>query len=251
MRLSSNPFCLAGVLVLTAIFIRSTTVFAQDSLSYEIIHLSNRYCPPLENPDNVCSTIEINTVKFQNAQIGQAIQSKIDKEIISSAFYDNCTQVEDCVKAIEVSTVDETSETEVNVFVRYNQNGILSLDLGFMSNYYGSAHPMYFSKTMNFDATTGASIQLSDIVNSVKLKEFNLLAERQFIKENGSEGWDFQPGNFKVNDRFVLHGQGMTFYFDAYELGTYAMGPAELTLTWGAIKPFLKPGTPVSRIIGH
>ena len=85
MRLSDNPFSRVGVLALTSIFIRSTTLFSQDSLSYEIIHLSNRYCPPLENPDNVCSTIEINTVKFQNAQIGQAIQSKIDKEIISSA----------------------------------------------------------------------------------------------------------------------------------------------------------------------
>ncbi|MFM7731123.1 MAG: RsiV family protein [Flavobacteriales bacterium] len=222
-----------------------------DSLYYEVQELKHQDCPKENNPDHVCSKITIRTVtiKGPSEPINNAINNAMNQEIIRSGFYENGKTLDECLHSMDQLSVEETGEVEVNVVTRYNSHGVLSVDFGFFNMYYGAAHPMYFSKTMTFNTSTGVIIRLTDMIQPTKMQEFNRIAERQFIKENGAEGWDFKPGSFKVNEQFIIQDNGILFTFDPYELGTYVMGSPQMTIPWSAVKTCINPATPIAGLL--
>ena len=90
----------------------------------------------------------------------------------------------------------------------------------------GGAHQDYLYGGQNFDAETGESIALTDVVTDIQeLKE--VLAEH-IIRDYGSELLVEVPEVFKEYDaesfHWTLDQEGVTFYFSPYELSYFAMG---------------------------
>jgi hypothetical protein len=79
--------------------------------------------------------------------------------------------------------------------------------------------------------------------------ELNKIAEEKFIKINGNYGWDFQPGEFKLNNNFALKKGGLLFMFNSYEIGTYAAGNPQVFIPYHEIKKLIKSGSLLWEII--
>lgn len=122
---------------------------------------------------------------------------------------------------------DYQYELEETASVRRADSNVLSLlYCGYM--YSGGVHGSGYYWGENIDAATGNKIKLADVVTDVNaLPE---LIKTQLIKYYGSEGFytDLDLGTYLSENldslTWVLDYNGITFYFDPYEIGPYAAG---------------------------
>ncbi len=111
-------------------------------------------------------------------------------------------------------------------------------------SYRGGAHGEQTVTNLVFDKETGASLTerdlftdgadgaLSGMLYSHILE--NLDKEDESLAELVEKDWVGANGNFSVG------ADGVTWYFQPYEIGPYALGVVSATLSWEELKPFLK-----------
>jgi hypothetical protein len=136
---------------------------------------------------------------------------------------------------------------ERNIGVLHNTPRILSLDLN-EAVYTGGAHPNSRRVYVSLDVPTGMTITLSDILMDDQVKALNEIAEHEFRKlkqvapDKGLDeaGFWFDDGKFELNDNFAITGEGLVFYFNSYEIASYADGPTRLVIPGEDLKPLLR-----------
>lgn len=136
--------------------------------------------------------------------------------------------------------------------VIYNADGIFSLEAS-TESYTGGAHPNREVRLVSFDARTGRSLVLDDLFVEGYAEELTAVAERAFRKERGlgpeddlsSAGFWFDEGHFELNENFAVVADGLRFYFNAYEIAPYVMGPTEVELPASEIASLLRPDGPL------
>lgn len=124
--------------------------------------------------------------------------------------------------------------------VRRADTEVLSL-LQYSDEYTGGAHGMYWNEGKNFDVNTGEEIALEQVVTDPsRLPDLitQKLLER-YSREAFFEGYEdvvrsqFEPEDPNhVEPSWVLDYNGITFYYDPYELGPYASGMQEVMLAF-------------------
>lgn len=90
----------------------------------------------------------------------------------------------------------------------------------------------------SYDLTTGKVLELSDILVEGYEEELNKLAEIEFRMDKkippseplNEQGYFFENGQFRLNTNFAIMNKSLLFYYNAYEIGPYSMGPTELEL---------------------
>ena len=130
----------------------------------------------------------------------------------------------------------------------FNDDNILSCTFSEYS-YLGGAHPNTFLTLTNFNLKSGEIIELPDILIDGYLGELNSIAEPIFRKEkeltediNLTEaGFWFDDDKFNINNNFTIGKDGLTFYYNSYEITAYAYGPTELFISYKSIKKLIKP----------
>lgn len=105
--------------------------------------------------------------------------------------------------------------------------------------YGGGVHPYSYTVTYTFDLALGQFIdpaQIGDDPESFRTAAAELLIEHaESLGEDYTEGFWADYGDIisRWNETAVIFDEnGMTVIFSAYELGPYAMGPVELTLSY-------------------
>jgi hypothetical protein len=136
---------------------------------------------------------------------------------------------------------------ERNIGVMHNTPRILSLDLH-EAVYTGGAHPNSSRVYVSLDVSTGMTITLSDILMDGQIKVLNGIAEREFRKlkqvapDKGLDdaGYWFEDGKFELNDNFAITAEGLVFYFNSYEIASYADGPTRLVIPAEDLRPLIR-----------
>lgn len=134
------------------------------------------------------------------------------------------------------------------VSVLYQANGIVSLNFD-LAWFFGTAHPNYARTFANFDVRTGRKIRLADVLVAGYQPRLTQIADKQFREAKGLKptdslreaGYEFPNDAFALNDNFSIGAKGITFFYNIYEIASYADGPTELLLTYQEIKGLLKP----------
>ena len=126
-------------------------------------------------------------------------------------------------------------------------------------NYYflGGAHPNYFTSFINTDLSNGSNIKLSGIFNPGYENELNKIGESKFRAKRDLKpdedlteaGYWFDKGKFKMNDNFVITAEGISFFFNSYEIGPYALGTTEIMIDYSEIKDLIKKDGVLARFI--
>lgn len=111
--------------------------------------------------------------------------------------------------------------------VQRADNHILSIREDF-SDYWGGAHGMYGSVGINYDINTGEELVITDVITDIETLPA-ILSEK--IKEQcGDEYETFETleetlkGYTAENYSWTMGYEGITFYFQPYEIASYAMG---------------------------
>lgn len=95
------------------------------------------------------------------------------------------------------------------------------------------------------DITTGRPITLTDILLPDYEERLNRVAEALFVKQNGSDNWNFQPGHFEVKKEFAIQIDGLMFSYDPYEMGSYMMGAPSVIIPFADINDLINPTGPI------
>lgn len=116
----------------------------------------------------------------------------------------------------------------------------------FYHEYTGGAHGNYMSTFLNIDLKTLIPIHLADLfVEDYKealtellwqqLMEDNKVSTRQEVEDLGYGS----TGELEPTENFYLTPQGITFYYNIYEIAPYVMGPTSITLPYERIQHLL------------
>jgi len=116
--------------------------------------------------------------------------------------------------------------------------------------YLGGAHPNSYTSFTVLDMKSGNKITLEDIFIDGYKPILNKIAEKEFrkLKELGEDesldeaGFWFDGNRFSINENFALSNEGLTFYYNNYEITAYAYGPTELIIPLAKISDLIKEG---------
>ncbi len=221
-------------------------------VDYEIISIDQNK-GPCENDSTATNCITFNIeypqiVSFTNtSESTDSLNQSIKQSIFDYLFVnERPTSFEDLVKEMTdeyedvlASFPDYASSwtIEINSDVIYQDSSFISLATTIFS-YTGGAHPNSNQVYRTFDLTSGRPITLSDILVKGYEDELNESAEIEFrmlkeIPPNISleeRGYVFEGGRFALNDNFAIINNSLLFYFNAYEIASYAEGPTEIEL---------------------
>jgi hypothetical protein len=136
---------------------------------------------------------------------------------------------------------------ERSVEVIHNTPEVLSL-VSTETSYTGGAHPNSHSTYTSFDMALCEQIGLGDILTEGYEQKLNRVAEKRFreikqLEPNQSladAGFWFDDDNFALNDNFAICCDGLVFYFNAYEITSYAGGPTRLVIPYEDIKDIIR-----------
>ncbi len=129
---------------------------------------------------------------------------------------------------------------ERKAFAVNNAPDILCVSFASRS-FMGGAHGNVTIAFENFNPRTGERVELADLFVSSYEAKLLLLAEARFREVRAIEegmtladaGFSFsENGTFTLPDNFAVEKDGLSFYYNAYEVAPYALGATELTLSY-------------------
>lgn len=137
---------------------------------------------------------------------------------------------------------------ELDGTVLLNRSGILTVDLSYYA-YTGGAHGNSHTEYFVFDSRTGKRLGLNDVFEEGFEESLNKLIDTRYRQMKGlspTERLDGEKGmlfeNFiHFNDNFALTDQGMSFFYNNYEIAAYAFGPTKIDLSYSELSGLMKP----------
>lgn len=134
---------------------------------------------------------------------------------------------------------------EISIEVTFKHATFLSASNS-TTAYTGGAHPLNSRKYINI-TRDGKRITSLDffVTDQAKLTE---LAEKQFRaqqnippKQNLSDaGFSFENDRFYLPENYGFNENGIVFYYNSYEIASYAQGPTELVIPYSVLEGICK-----------
>lgn len=139
---------------------------------------------------------------------------------------------------------DRTWEATINTSVVYQSENIINLKI---NNYLftGGAHGYEGNRSLLIDAKTGKTLTYPDILNDIK--GFTAFAEKKFRQKFkipagrniNSTGLMFEKDRFALPQNIFFSKEGITLYYNAYEIASYAEQQKELLIPYREAEKFL------------
>jgi len=222
------------ILLLVLVAVISCTTSTEDtdqteSKNYQIVEQSKLI------EDTLYYTVDYQYpfFKSENEEISVKI-NKLNKRI--KIFLDHAEQTywgTDTDGAVEIVKESESSG-KYELMNRYEilDTTDLLISLKFETYSYAlGAHGFTAIITYNFDINAGKILTLTDIVDlseKSNLKQFNKILADSF--ENPYDCFTEKPKVEDNYEKFALSPEHLIIYFEAYELGAYACGSAEIKI---------------------
>ena len=197
--------------------------------------------------DTLCSTIEVNLIKVTAAN--PAASNLINQSIVEK-ICGKGQSINDYFNSLNQTGQEELefSAVGLNCFISTNDNNILSISIELITDA-GGAHTMNSILRCNYDLITGEEIKLDKLLKANGAEKLNRIGEKIFIAQYGKDfAWDFEKGQFELNDNFSITPGGLLFTFNTYEIGPYGAGAPEVFIPYSAIADLIKSDGVLSRI---
>jgi len=136
----------------------------------------------------------------------------------------------------------------------FNKDGVLVCKID-TYDYTGGAHGNYASLFLNFDLLTGKQIHLKDLFNEGYEEELTrlLLAELEKSNKVTTEAELEEIGYFiteplSPTENFYLNEDGISFFYNVYEIAPYVMGTTTIKLSFQAVESLMKEINPADEL---
>lgn len=143
---------------------------------------------------------------------------------------------------------------ERKVNIAYTNDRIVCFEF-FEFSHLGGAHPnMNYFYTI-YDLVTGGKLTLKNIFVEGYQEKLTLLAEKKFREARllkpdaplSEAGFNFPGGKFTLNNNFGFTKKGIIFFYNPYEISSYALGSTAVVIPYNEIRDlFVKAFMPLS-----
>ncbi|MDR1203364.1 MAG: DUF3298 and DUF4163 domain-containing protein [Tannerellaceae bacterium] len=145
----------------------------------------------------------------------------------------------------------ETSSNEIT----FNKANLLCYSVSF-ENYTGGAHGAHAHMNYVLNLKTGEIVTEEDIFIEEFQDALALMLVDKIAKQNEVENARelesigfFSVDEIFPNGNFLIDEEGITYYFNEYEIAAYVVGITRVKLLYSDIKQLLKKDSPVSTLI--
>ena len=159
-------------------------------------------------------------------------------------------------KSLELMEINRIETvTHRNTFeVLLNESGLLCLRLAFNEDL-GGAHDMFWARHLIFDLLSGRELKIEDELKSGWYGEVKALAESSVRRQFGLKPGNplTSPGplsaeNFELNENWFISAEGLGFYFDPYEIASFASGAITPIIPLKKLKNMIRTGSPLEAL---
>jgi hypothetical protein len=206
-----------------------------------------------------CASYEVSYPEFTgiDSAVSKAIRYKIDS-VLSIGFSEGMVQsFEQNGRLFIDQYQDFTAEDpeaagaawyySANVNVENSVDSLITLSI-YTEDYSGGAHPNAATIFLNIDAQTGSRVQLDNVLKPGYKNALTKIGERVFREQRQladtvsfkNNAFDFPDGKFQLNKNYGFTSEGILFYYNSYEVASYAAGPTEVLIPYTEIKDWLK-----------
>lgn len=120
--------------------------------------------------------------------------------------------------------------------------------------YTGGAHPNTSIRLASFDAKSGRHLSLPDLLTAGFGARLDSLGEQAFRNARAlpadssiaDVGFWFEGGRFRLPPGFAVTADGLRFYYNAYEVAPYALGPTDFLIPFAQIESMIRADGPLS-----
>lgn len=160
-------------------------------------------------------------------------------------------QTDGSVNAADNKNIVETYD--YNITIVEQDPGLIVFDL--REEQTGGAHPNALLNFLNWDTKTDEEVALDDILIQGYEPRLTTIAEKIFRKQERLRekepltNFFFEDGEFALNGNFKLTSEGISFFYNSYEIQPYIDGPTELLIPYASIKQLLRPNTVTTQFI--
>lgn len=126
---------------------------------------------------------------------------------------------------------DSSAEAEIQIV-----DTLLSFTI-IRSSYMGGAHGMYETVTHTYSIAGGYEVVLEDLFDEPQRQQLNDLIHKKLYEkfgvkdDQGLAGRGFFPQYIAPTSNFRVTVDGITFYYNPYEIGCYALGSIEMSIS--------------------
>ena len=105
------------------------------------------------------------------------------------------------------------------------------------SSYMGGAHGMYGTECYTYSLAGGYEITTADLFTETQLEHLNQLIRKDIYAQYEAQNDDelsekgFFPEYIRVTENFRVTPEGITFYYNPYDIGCYALGAVEVEVS--------------------
>lgn len=159
------------------------------------------------------------------------------------------------IQSDQIDSIEHTSTMSNEFILKHNQNtsaewsitcsnypmfsGVYQFQITHGGYYYGAAHGFGYSRYFHFNKITGKEMGLEQLFDTDDLTLLANFALNKLKVEMNHEWDESLTEDFFLTENFLLSDEGISFLYDAYEIGPYAMGYPEINITWSEIKTCL------------
>lgn len=114
-------------------------------------------------------------------------------------------------------------------------------------SFLGGAHGMYTTECHVYTLTDGYELSLADLFSEEQTERVDMLIRRRLCERYEARSDEelaekgFFPEYIAATDNFLLTEEGITFHYNPYDIGCYALGPSEVILTREELDDLRKP----------
>lgn len=242
----------------------------------ETITYENNYEQALEKNDSLSVRISHTVEYYRTYEGGRSLRGKINNSIVEACFgkeYSGLT-VEEASDALSDTLMANyqvdagANYDECLAFAKENGDSFESVPATLCDWYYmmsgsfagvfgklqtyqvysehyqGGAHGMHYSVSHIIDLRTGRIVPESELFLSGYEAPVAALIRRSLEGEWGSDGIAndvFDVNEVIPNGNCGVSGDGVTWYYQPYEIASYAQGIIGTTVLWEELKPYLNP----------
>ncbi len=236
------------------------------SLKVEIIKVDKKSEGCEEKDLKDCAELKIEYPLLSGNKNSEAIDAINDniklqllQPILDEGEYDSLDTLIDAFFNEFNSVVKETArpvqgwQIERIMKVKNQSDKILAIEYSDYS-YLGGAHPNRFVTYSNYNLENGELVSIDDCFTNGYEENLNSIAEKIFRKQKqlkpdedlNSAGYWFDEDKLELNDNFAILNDGLLFYFNAYDIAPYAMGPTEMVIPYSEVKQLILSDGPLS-----
>lgn len=203
-----------------------------------------------------CTRVNVDYPKFDgNSKLNDAIKLKISEYLAEFVMGASETQTPESIASLFITSYEdfkkEFPEVEaswyinMNVIPLYQSKDFLSFKFN-TESYGGGAHANTETHFVNFSPKGKILDRFSYFIRDKQ--QLTELAEIQFRKNNKlnesesltAAGFNFDNDKFSLSENFGFDKKGMIFYYNSYDIASYAEGPSMLVVPFDQLKDILR-----------